>query len=113
MGEDWLIGVLTSRWTAAASAYVLGLLTGWVIWGAEKTVVDNIDGDLNGDLNGDKPDPAALGALRDELKKAQSLLKAETQDQDGVNETVERLDETIKRANGRLKLILKSVKNKK
>lgn len=111
MGEDWLMQLLTSRWTAAASAYVLGLLTGWAIWGAAKAADRHVEGDLNRESSPENGD--ALGALEAELEKARALLDDQAEDQKTVLDVVARLEEAIKRANGRLKLIVKSVKNKK
>ena len=54
-----------------------------------------------------------LTALAAELKAAKELLEAEEAEASEVAETLKSLDEAIKRANGRLKLITKAVNQAK
>ncbi len=60
-----------------------------------------------------KPDEDGLAALAAELKAAKELLEAEEAEASDVADTLKQLDEAIKRANGRLKLITKAVKQAK
>ena len=54
-----------------------------------------------------------LSALEAEINKAKALLEAETEERAELAAAVASLEEALKRANGRLKLILKSVKRAK
>ncbi|WP_375202532.1 hypothetical protein [Hyphococcus sp.] len=60
-----------------------------------------------------KPGEDNLSALAAELKAAKELLEAEEAEAGEVAETLKNLDEAIKRANGRLKLLTKAVKQAK
>lgn len=54
-----------------------------------------------------------MEVLAAELKAAKEMLAAEGADNEAAAETLTALDEAIKRANGRLKLIAKAVKKTK
>jgi|GEM_PF-4737983 len=54
-----------------------------------------------------------LSALEAEINKAKAMLEAETEERAELAAAVASLEEALKRANGRLKLILKSVKRAK
>ncbi len=55
----------------------------------------------------------ALSALEAEINKAKAMLEAETEERAELAAALASLEEALKRANGRLKLILKSVKRAK
>lgn len=130
MGEDWLTQALTSRWAIAAAAFFLGVATGWLIWRAVKPGEAGKPVDDRGDLkidpaeggetkNGaeavqdqDKGKPSSkLNALEAEIKQAKSILKADAEEHAAITDILTSLDEAVKRANGRLKLVVKSMKN--
>ncbi len=54
-----------------------------------------------------------LEALAAEIKNAKVMLHAETEEREELAAAVASLEDALKRANGRLKLILKSVKRAK
>jgi hypothetical protein len=102
-------------------AYLLGLLTGWFAWCARRS-------DQNNQQPGETamtpdqqtkfvPDAvsasAKLEALAAEIKNAKVMLHAESEEREELAAAVASLEAALKRANGRLKLILKSVKRAK
>lgn len=124
MTEDWLTQALTNRWSLAAVAYLLGAVSGWLFWRAVRSgAEDRDDGDLTIELPeeaeavpGDKekngaPASAKLSALEKEIKQAKSILETDAEEHAAMADILSGLDEAVKRANGRLKLILKSIKN--
>jgi len=64
-------------------------------------------------INGKEPVSMKLGALESELNKARKLLADADEDNAVFSELLGGLDEAVKRANGRLKLIMKSIKRAK
>ena len=56
------------------------------------------------------PDEIKLSALERELKKARQMLDDDALENEAFAELLTGLDEAVKRANGRLKIILKSIK---
>jgi len=138
MGDSWFAGILNAAWLPVAAAYVFGLVSGWLIWSGARAATAPIDDEgrasgppllLESDAepavesnaadgaekaeakaNGD-PCPATmkLGAIESELRRAHDLIAAENGDDDLVEE-ISSLDTALRRANGRLKLLLKSVK---
>jgi len=129
--------MIVDRWFLAIAAYLLGLLTGWLIWSGGKAASfedgaaetsDSLEGDGAADVkqepslsagndkkpNGnDAPDTLKLGALQAELEKAKTLLADSEQENAALTDLLSNIDDAVKRANGRLKLILKSVKRAK
>jgi len=114
MVEDgWLIG---------GGLFCLGLLAGWgahVLYrrsfnASRDGAAVLPDGDLN-DVSEPQPDgaeptdAAALSLIEAELSKAMELLEAADERDEAVVSEIETIDAAVKRANGRLKLLLKSV----
>lgn len=127
MGEDWLTQALTNRWTVAAIAYLAGVVTGWLIWRVVSSGGNDGRADHRGDLKVNGADDAKSGgdggrkdnapasrklsALETEIREAKAILEADAEEHAALAEILTGLDEAVKRANGRLKLILKSVKS--
>lgn len=126
MGNAWLI------WGMVVVAYGLGLLTGWVIWRLAKqsaadagvagariaSVLSAIGPKANKEdfaANGkhDAPDDLKLAALDAEIKEAKAVLEADESELGALHERLTEIDAAVKRANGRLKLVVKSVQNAK
>lgn len=103
---DWLTQIIADRWFTAFIAFFVGLLTGWLMSDRQSKVETG-----NGDAG--EPLPDKLAALEAELKTAKALLEDKDADDEATAETLSGLDEAIKRANGRLKLIMKSIKKAK
>lgn len=135
MGEDWVAQVLSDRWFPAAVAYFLGLFTGWLIWsGARagapaedeavseatgagdaetKPEADNAAPSENKSKKSKEPISIKISALESEIKKAREMLAEDAEETAAFTDLISNLDEAVKRANGRLKLIIKSVKRAK
>ncbi len=64
--------------------------------------------------NGDPaPNSMKLGALESELRKAHEMLASADESQEGYEAQLDALEQALKRANGRLKLVMKAVKKAK
>ena len=93
-----------SPWGPMALAFLVGVAFGWAVWGAKVQ-----EDDANGDVR--KADPKEIVIIKAELQAARSLLDGRAGDEEGeISEQISSLDETVKRANGRLKLVLSAVK---
>lgn len=94
-------------WAPLAVAFLVGFACGWLIWG------------LRGDANTPSTDVSAPGedderkeivVLRAELEAARALLNENEDDHEEVGRQLSALDEAVKRANGRLKILLRAVR---
>lgn len=118
MGEGLFSGFGVAPWALFLAAFAFGLACGWLIWGgraAEKgDDVPSVSG--LGHLNGEpaaQAAPASLDALAQELRAVRTLA-TESEDEGaglaaGLAGELDALDESIKRANGRLKLLQRAV----
>ncbi len=100
-------------WPLGLAGFILGALIGGLI---ARVRAQEAGGDANaGASDGPrlKPGEDSISALAAELKAAKELLEAEEADAGQVTDTLKNLDEAIKRANGRLKLLTKAVKQAK
>lgn len=113
MGDGWLMELLGSRWFLAIAAYGLGFATAWFLIKSGR--LDALKGLLRPPEEGEKSqsDTGAesdkLAALAAEITKAKTMLEENEADQKANFDLLQDLDEAVKRANGRLKLILKSI----
>lgn len=94
-----------------ALAFLFGVAFGWVLWGARRGAhsddADEGEAVVTAAAVGDAKE---IGVIKAELQAVRSLLD-QTDEQDAdVTEQLSTLDETVKRANGRLKTILAAVK---
>ena len=97
-------------WAPAAIGFLVGLACGFAFWGIRSSAGDNVEDPLS------KSDEAGLGerkeiiALRAELEATRALLNDSDQDQEELGRQLSAVDEALKRANGRLKILLRSLK---
>lgn len=115
MGEGLFSGSGVAPWALFLAAFAFGLACGWLIWGGRR--VDKSAeapagglGHLNGEPSAALP---ALDALAQELRAVRALA-AESEDEGaglaaGLAGELDALDDSIKRANGRLKLLQRAV----
>ena len=89
-----------------ALAFLFGVAFGWVVWGAKP---DQADAARDG-ANADSGDPKEIIVIKAELEAAKTLLSEKDDAEDQFAEQLATLDETVKRANGRLKVILAAIK---
>jgi hypothetical protein len=114
MGENFQALFGTSPWGPLALAFLFGAAFGWIVWGARRSDDDEeVDDDDDREaLALPKPgeEPKELVVIRAELQSVRNLLD-QTEDNDAaIIEQLSTLDDTVKRANGRLKTILAAVK---
>ncbi len=113
MGDGWLIALLGNRWFLAIAAYALGFVTAWFL--VKSGRLDALTRFLQAPKDGEQsssdtaPDGDKLAALAAEITKAKAMLEENEADQKANFDLLQDLDEAVKRANGRLKLILKSI----
>lgn len=114
MSESWLSGMAWGSWTLAVAIYVFGIASGWLIWGGRRSVPEEDAG--RGVAAGGETQsqaaaspPAGLDALESEIRKARELLEANDDDTAAFSEELANLDHSIKRGNGRLKLVLRAL----
>lgn len=99
--EQLMTAFGASPWGPMALAFLFGVAFGWVLWG---TKADRDEGKK------ETGDPKEIVVIKAELEAARTLLD-ETDEQDGaITDQLSTLDETVKRANGRLRMILSAVK---
>lgn len=82
----------------AGVGIILGLFVGWAVWRGP--------GLQRKRLSADEESVATIEA---ELAKARELLAADAESDSELADEIENIDQAVKRANGRLKLLLKSV----
>lgn len=124
--------IIESLWAnsliLALIAYVLGMLTVWLLYNVVGGAIEDAANekhaepeevltpetpDANSLLSGkrDAPVSVKIEALNAELRHVRGLLVNHDDEQKKFSEIVTSLDEAINRANGRLKLIVDTVKN--
>ena len=89
-----------------ALAFLFGVAFGWVVWGARPDRMDGGGGDA---ADGAREDPKEIVVIKAELQAVRSLLDQPDEGDETLNDQISALDETLKRANGRLKTILAMV----
>ena len=131
MGSEFIDNLAASPWAPVLAAYIFGVATGWLIWGGhqddEQAAIrerireraaedpDSVDADAenNGrllNIDSEAPDAMKYGAIESELRNARELLLEQEEDKVKVEQSLGELDDSIKRANGRLKLLIGAVK---
>lgn len=105
MNMEALTQMLANGWPLALVGFFVGILVGELMSRGRKH-----GGAPRVKL---KPGEDAISALQSEINAARGLLQAEEHDEAAASESLKQLDDAIKRANGRLKLIMKAVKNAK
>ncbi|MCA8889094.1 MAG: hypothetical protein R3C40_08910 [Parvularculaceae bacterium] len=105
MSAQWLNTLAESPWATAISAFVFGVCCGWLI-GAR---AGGMGAKSNGELGKTADDPR-LSAMQEELAAARTLLDDPVEDAADISYHVNELDDSINRANGRLKRLAAAVK---
>ena len=112
--EEGLTGVFAENWFAVVIVYAIGLATGWrLARGRFFPLMPLFPSKGDEEDAAQKPaaaradDVADLDALEKELAALRALVLEDGEKDDA--EALDRLDEAVKRANGRLKLIAQAV----
>ncbi|GAB4531099.1 MAG: hypothetical protein Kow00133_19740 [Amphiplicatus sp.] len=82
-------------------AFLFGLAAGWLIWGGRGLFPDRAGAAAPGESEG-------FDALEAELAAARDLAAADAADTEDFAARLDALDAALKRANGRLKLLLRA-----
>lgn len=88
-----------------ALAFLVGVAFGWIVWGAKPA-----SGDKSADGVDSADEPKEIVVIKAELQAARSLLDEAGEHDEEIAGQLSSLDETVKRANGRLKILLAAVK---
>lgn len=109
--------IWANSWFVAIAAFALGLFAGWLVWARGVFNKDETPTSTSGDLHAadqEEADPNdKLAVLDAELKKVRSLLAETESESEAFAELLSGVDEAVKRANGRMKVLLKSIKRSK
>ncbi len=103
--EGFISSFGTSPWGPMALAFLFGVAFGWVVWGAKPERGEAAEGE-----RANIDDPKEIVVIKAELEAARTLLDQKDDQDAQLSEQLATLDETVKRANGRLKMILAAVK---
>lgn len=104
MNMEALMNMLANGWPLALAGFFIGVLANELMARRRRRAA------LRVTL---KPGEDALSALQSEIKAAKELLEAEAEEDALNEETLKNLDDAVKRANGRLKLIAKAINRAK
>jgi hypothetical protein len=102
MNERWVAIAETASWLPVAAAFVFGLASGWLIWGGKRRTNVNIP-PRTVDI------PVEGGALG-EIAAARAALDETDPETNDARDALAAADEALKRANGRLKILLDAVR---
>ena len=117
--EDWMVAV---------AALIFGVGLGWLLWGGRKSDAAkpdaaegaspvaapvNSEASQAGSASAANARPAeSLDAVERELKDARELLEEGEEEMRLFGEEIADLDSAIKRANGRLRLLIKEIRRR-
>jgi len=94
----------TSPWGPMALGFLFGIAFGWALWGASDS------SRAESKRSASAGDHKEIVVIKAELEAARSLLDEGDDQQEAIAQQLSTLDETVKRANGRLKALLAAVK---
>lgn len=106
MNERWVAIAETASWLPVATAYVFGLASGWLFWrGARRAAKDGA-----GRSATNVPIEGAAGGALGEIAAARAALDETEIETSDAKDALAAADEALKRANGRLKILLDAVR---
>ncbi len=103
--EGFISSFGTSPWGPMALAFLFGVAFGWVVWGARPDRAGGASAE-----SAANEEPKEIVVIKAELQTARTLLDQSDDQDETLTEQIATLDESVKRANGRLKMILAAVK---
>ncbi len=104
-----LNNLAASPWAIAISAFVFGVCCGWLIGARGRAGRGASAVQENGELSKHADDPR-ISAMQEQLDAARALLEDKGEDAVDISYQVSELDDSINRANGRLKRLAAVVK---
>ena len=102
MNERWVAIAETASWLPVAAAYVFGLASGWLFWGGRKRPATNLVRRTS--------DISIDGGALEEIAAARAVLDETEIETVDAKDALAAADEALKRANGRLKILLGAVR---
>lgn len=107
--SDSLKGIFEAApWAPLLISLIVGLACGWVIWGLRGAGADADAREKSPEAEGDERKEIVV--LRAELEAARALLDDSDVQQEDAARQLQAVDEALKRANGRLKVIQRGLK---
>ncbi|MEM9170156.1 MAG: hypothetical protein AAGC56_10935 [Pseudomonadota bacterium] len=103
MGE-WLANLQLAPFAAIAAAvtYFLGVATGWVLWSHRNGALDDVG-------HVDATTVKQMLALEESIRDAKTRLAEDDGFDADVDKRIDAVDNAVKRANGRLRLLIDSI----
>jgi hypothetical protein len=105
MQDGWVAIADTASWLPVAAAYVFGLASGWLFWGGK-----NRSETMTVARQHDIPVDGAAGGALGEIAAARAVLDEGSAEANDAKDALAAADEALKRANGRLKILLDAVR---
>ncbi len=111
MGENFQALFGDSPWGPMALAFLFGVAFGWVVWGARRDDRDDADDERDAIVSASPgEEPKEIVVIKAEIQAVKNLLDQNDEGDAAITEQLSKLDEAMKRANGRLKLIISAIK---
>ena len=112
--ERSLVLAMTASPFFLIAAYLFGMATGWAIFAAARrrageNAAPSAGGEQSSATSLAPAAREALGQLEAELKTTRALLEQSDAEAKSVSEEIADLDAAIKRANGRLRLVMRAI----
>ncbi len=115
MGEAWQSLIASAPLAPLALAFFVGIACGWLIWGLRGSGGDSAEDRqanaavaASAEAEGDERKEIVV--LRAEIEAARALLNQNDAQQDDISNQLKAVDDALKRANGRLKIVQQGLK---
>lgn len=105
--EDLVGRFGSSPWGPMALAFLFGVAFGWVIWGL-RSKDDGADGESPAPLGEEAAKEIVV--IKAEIEAVRRLLHEKDGEEGAIGDQLSTLDETVKRANGRLKVVVAAIR---
>ena len=110
MAVEYLAAFGMSPWGPMALAFLFGVAFGWVMWGVKSAGTIDDAGAAAPLTPREGEPPKELVVLKAEIDAVRNLFGEIDETEGDIANQLVSLDETVKRANGRLKTIVAAVK---
>lgn len=110
MSEDLQSIVAAAPWAPLVVALLVGFACGWLVFGMRGAAADSADGVPAADAEALGDERKEIVVLRAEIEAARALLDENDPNHEDISAQLLSVDEALKRANGRLKVIQRGLK---
>jgi hypothetical protein len=110
MGDSLQSLISAAPWAPLAVAFLVGLVCGWLIWGLRGASAESAEITPAAAAESGGDERKEIVVLRAEIEAARALLDQHDTPQDDITSQLLAVDEALKRANGRLKIIQRGLK---